>query len=455
MRDERIAKYAELLLDTCLGVQPGWEVLVLGSSPGRPLLEEIGRALARRDAYAVFQLSPYGGIAGIDLSWLTEASAELVTKPSALQVHLLEKCDAIVAVDSPENSRNASMVDGERFAAARGAYRPAMHRMIAHEVPWVGCQFPTPGLAQDAGLSTDEFSDFLFGACLLDWKAEGERMRRFADRFDAAGWSASSGMEPTDAAQYRRAAVEVDAGGANMPGGEFFCSPVEGSAEGEIQFGEFPAVYTGREVNGVRLRFEGGRVVDASADTHEDFLLQTLDSDEGARRLGELGIGCNPGITRHMRNTLFDEKIDGTVHLALGHGFPDLGGTERVDHPLGHRQGPAKRRPDRARRRGRAGERSLDDSAPGKRARQAPEGASLRRRDRHDGRGPLRPGHTRVCGGIPRGAAPERAPAEQANSYLAAARFANTLSSAARRPTASAPVSTAASPRLDTSTRGG
>jgi len=112
-----------------------------------------------------------------------------------------------------------------------------------------------------------------------------------------------------------------------MPGGEFFCSPVEDSAEGDIVFGEFPAVYAGRELNGVRLRFEGGKVVDATADVNEGFLIETLDHDEGARWLGELGIGCNPGITRYMKNTLFDEKIDGTVHLAVGNGFPDLGGT--------------------------------------------------------------------------------------------------------------------------------
>jgi aminopeptidase len=112
-----------------------------------------------------------------------------------------------------------------------------------------------------------------------------------------------------------------------MPGGEFFFSPIEDSAEGTIAFTEFPAVYAGREVTGIRLRFEGGRVVDASANDEEEFLIETLDRDEGARRLGELGIGCNPGITRHMKNTLFDEKIDGTVHLALGNGLPEIGGT--------------------------------------------------------------------------------------------------------------------------------
>ena len=124
-----------------------------------------------------------------------------------------------------------------------------------------------------------------------------------------------------------RPLAEIDAGGANMPGGEFFFSPVEDSAEGEIVFDEFPAVYNGREVAGIALRFEGGLVVEASAASNEEFLLEMLDADEGARRLGELGIGCNPGITRYMKNTLFDEKIDGTVHLALGNGLPEVGGT--------------------------------------------------------------------------------------------------------------------------------
>jgi aminopeptidase len=327
VKDERFTKYADLLLDTCVEVQPGWEVLVLGPPHSRPLLEELGAGLGRRGAYAVFQLA-YGNLIGAaDRSWSREASVELISKPSKLQVHLFENCDAIVAVDAPENTRDGSSIEAEKLAAGRAAYMPALKRVISHEVPWVGCQYPTPALAQEAGMATDEFAEFLFGAVLLDWGAEKERMRRYADRFDAAEEVRIVG-EGTDiriGIAGRR--MEVDAGDANMPGGEFFCSPVEDSADGEIVFGEFPAVYAGRELTGVRLRFEGGRVVDASANTHGDFLIETLDSDEGARRLGELGIGCNPGITRYMKNTLFDEKIDGTVHLALGHGFPNLAGT--------------------------------------------------------------------------------------------------------------------------------
>jgi len=202
-----------------------------------------------------------------------------------------------------------------------------MQRMLSGGLPWVGCHYPTPALAQDAGMGTSEFADFLYGACLLDWEAERERMQRYADRFDAAEEVRIVGSETDLRLSIAGRSMKVDAAGANIPGGEFFGCPIEDSAEGTIAFTEFPAVYAGREMNGIRLRFEGGRVVDARADTNEDFLIETLDSDEGARRLGELGIGCNPGITRYMKNTLFDEKIDGTVHLALGNGLPDIGGT--------------------------------------------------------------------------------------------------------------------------------
>jgi aminopeptidase len=327
VKDPRVRRYADLLLDTCLGVQPGWEVLVLGTPEGRPLLEEIAAGLGRRNAYAVFQLSFGGGIGSTESPWLREAPTELISKPASIQSHMLEHCDAIVAIVASENTRESASVEAERMNAARAAYRPALQRTLSHEVPWVGCQYPTPALAQEAGMATEQFADFLFGACLLDWKAEGERMQRYADRFEASSEVRIVGDRTDLRLGIEGRPMRVDAGGANIPGGEFFCSPVEDSAEGEIVFSEFPAVLSGRELNAIRLRFEGGCVVDASAGANEDFLEEVLDSDEGARRIGELGIGCNPGITRYMKNTLFDEKIDGTVHIALGNSFPDLGGT--------------------------------------------------------------------------------------------------------------------------------
>ena len=325
MPDPRDRQLAELLVDTCVGVQPGWQVLVVGTPPGRPLIEEIVQLLGERDAYAVLRIG-FGGTFA-PRTWLRTAPLERIGEPSPIEEHGLRSCDALIVVESPDNTRDGSSVPADRMSAMQAAYRPAMERVFRHEVPWVGCQYPTAALAQDAGMATEEFADFLYGACLLDWDAERERMQRYADRFDAAEEVRIVGEATDLRLSLAGRSMKVDAGGANIPGGEFFCCPVEDSAEGTIAFVEFPAVYLGRELTGIRLRFEAGTVVEASADTNEDYLLELLDSDDGSRRLGELGIGCNPGITRYMRNTLFDEKIDGTVHLALGNGLPDLGGT--------------------------------------------------------------------------------------------------------------------------------
>ncbi|MGN6378889.1 MAG: aminopeptidase [Gaiellales bacterium] len=326
MNDPRIERYAGLLLDTCLGVQPGWQVLVWGTPLGRPLLEEIMKQLAERRAYPLLRLTFSGGLV-YHRAWLRHAPLDVIAEPAGVEVHGFEHCDAVLAVGAPENTSDGADLAAQRMSGVQAAYRPATARIHDSRVPWVMCWYPTPALAQDARMPLHEFETFVYDACLLDWDAERERMRRHAAPFENAREVRIIGRGTDLRLSMQGRPVEVDAGGANMPGGEFFGCPVETSAEGTIAFAEFPAVWSGRDVSGVRLRFEGGRVVDAAADSEQPFLLETLDADEGARRLGELGVGCNPGITRYVRNTHFDEKIDGTVHLALGAGFADLGGT--------------------------------------------------------------------------------------------------------------------------------
>jgi aminopeptidase len=324
MPDPRIDDYARLLVDTCVDPQPGWQVYVTSSPLARPLFEAVTTRLGQRGCYVISNLA-FDNL-GPGLGWLREAPEELVREPPPIIRHIFASIDALIGIQAPENTRTMTTVPPERLQLLQQASRMTSERMLRHEIPWVGCQYPTPALAQEAGMSTDEFADFLYGACLLDWDAERKRMQAVCDSFDAAD-EVRIVADATDLTLSLRGRTgKVDAGGANIPGGEFFFCPVEDSATGTIAFTEFPAVYVGREVGGIRLRFEGGRVVDASADREHEFLPQTLDIDEGARRVGELGIGCNPGINRFMKNTLFDEKIDGTVHLALGNGFPDMGG---------------------------------------------------------------------------------------------------------------------------------
>src|SRR6478672_7350719 len=326
MPDPRIERYATLLVETCTRVEPGWQVLVWGMPAARPLLEGIMRRLGQRGAYPLLRLTFGGGLV-YHREWLRTAPLALVDEPAPLDLHVLNSCDALIAVSAPENTRDGSDIAPERTSAVSRAYREALGRVNASTFPWVMCWYPTPALAQEAGMTLAAFEDFLYGAVLLDWEAEHARLSTFAALFDAADEVRIVG-EGTDlrlSLAGRR--MEVDAGMGNMPGGEFFGCPVEDSAEGTITFAEFPQLRDGRQLRNVRLRFSGGTVVDASADSEEQFLLDTLDTDPGARRIGELGVGCNPGITRYMGNVYFDEKIDGSAHIALGFGFADLGGT--------------------------------------------------------------------------------------------------------------------------------
>ena len=322
--DPRIERYASLLVERCLDVQPGWEVLIRSTPLARPLLEELQLQIARRGAYAILRIGYE--IWPLNNAWVSEAPEDLLDALPEVDRFACDRMDARITLDAPENTRAASEVPSERLARANKAATVFYERTMTGEIPWVSCQFPTNALAQEAGLTLAQLTEVIFGACLLDWDAEGDRMRRYAERFDAADQVrlVGSGTDLTISLTERQG--EVDDGRKNMPGGEFFFAPVEDSASGVIEFSDWPAIKDGHELEGIRLAFEDGRVVDASARKGEDLLIKTLDTDGGSRRIGELGIGCNPGITRYMKNVLFDEKINGSIHLALGQSYTSIGG---------------------------------------------------------------------------------------------------------------------------------
>jgi aminopeptidase len=322
MRDPRIDAYARLLVERCVAVQAGWEVLVRATTLARPLVEAVIEEIARRGAQPLLQLS-FETIGG---PFAREAPIEVLREASPLQLRIWDECDAMITISSPESAHEGAELSEERRRALEQRSAPLRRRTMAMDVPWVICEYPVEATAEEAGMSLAELEEFVFGAVLLDWDAEFAKMRRIADVFDEAAEVrvVGEGTDVTMSLAGRKGAV--DDGRVNLPGGEVFYSPVEDSAEGEITFSEFPAVRFGNEVTGARLVFEGGRIVRASAESGEDFLNATLDTDEGARRLGELGIGCNPGIQRFMKNVAYDEKIRGTIHLAVGNSYAFTGG---------------------------------------------------------------------------------------------------------------------------------
>jgi aminopeptidase len=322
MRDPRIDEYARLLVDRSVGVQPGWQVFIRATPLARPLLDAVQEQIARLGAYPIVHLAwdSFGG------PFAREAPLEVLARPAPLLLRAWEECDAFISITAPENVRDGSDLSAERRRVLQKRMEPLRRRQMGMHVPWVICEYPTNAAAQEAGMTLSDYEDFVFGAVLLDWDAEARRMAGIAALFDAADEVRIVGERTDLTLSLAGRSGAVDDGHINLPGGEVFYSPIEDSAEGEITFCEFPALYFGHEVSTTRLVFEGGRVVHASASYGQDFLLRTLDTDDGARRLGELGIGCNPGIRCFTKNVGFDEKIDGTCHLAIGNSYSSTGG---------------------------------------------------------------------------------------------------------------------------------
>ena len=327
MADVRVRELAELLVTRCLDVQPRWQVTVRASPLARPLVQEVARAIARRGAYYLPRINWGPERFRADLDWALEAPLELLGELPPIERYQVEHENARLTIRAPEDVHAGAELDPKRRRLLQQAGEPASRRARALDVRWALVEYPTEAAADAAGMSLGEYTDFVFDACLLDWDAEEERMRAIKARFDAAGSVriVGEGTDLTIGIEGREGVVS--AGFRNMPDGEVFYSPVEDSAEGAIAFAEFPAVYLGHDVVGARLVFHNGEVVEATADEGQDFLRQVLATDAGAKRLGELGLGCNPRITRFTRNVLFDEKIDGTVHLAVGASYTYTGGT--------------------------------------------------------------------------------------------------------------------------------
>jgi aminopeptidase len=326
--DPRVQEYASLIVERSLDVQPGWQVLIRSTPLAKPLLEEVVRLIARRGAYPVLRISS-SLLWPSSPAWAAEAPDELVGQLAPLDLRAVEQMDAHATIEAPQNARDGSELPVEKKTLLRKAAQPFFRRSIAMEIPWVGCQFPCPALAQDAGMATAEFADFLYEAVLRDWDEEARRVTRLAERFSAADEVriVAAGTDLTVGLAGREA--HIDEGRISLPGGKLFFCPVEDTAEGEITFGEFPTTSQGTIVEGIRLAFRDGVVVEASARRGEAALLEALDTDGGSARLGEFGIGCNTGITRQVNNTLFDEKMAGTAHLALGAGHPFAGGVNQ------------------------------------------------------------------------------------------------------------------------------
>jgi aminopeptidase len=332
VNDPRLARLATLLVDYSLGLREGEVVRVNSSDAAAPLILAIQRVAIERGVHAYANVA----LEGLAEILVAEGSKEQREFVSDLAYREVDRLDAEITIWSEANTKSFSRADpearGQVYAAERSLVNRRWQRIGRGEMRWVGTLMPTNAHAQDAEMSLLEYEDFVFRACHVDgdqdpvahWRAAAEELTARAAEFADTREVRIVGPDTDLRLGVAGRTWQPSYGTHNMPDGEVFTSPVETETEGEIRF-TLPAVFYGREVEDIRLRFEGGRVVDADARSGADYLRTLLDTDDGARVLGEFAFGLNYEIDRWTRNILFDEKIGGTVHLALGSGFDDCG----------------------------------------------------------------------------------------------------------------------------------
>ena len=335
MRDERVETLAEILVDYSVQVGHGDLVSIRGPYAAEPLMLALYRRCLDRGAHVALRPS-LPAATPLLYRFAQDHQLEYIWEPEHWYV---ENLDVDFSIIADSNTRQLSRVDPARQVLAAKARRPVfdrrMERGATGELRWNVTLFPTEALAMDAEMSLEEYEDFYYAACLVhaddpiaEWKKVAAHHATLIEWISGRkevhieGEGTDLHLDITD-----RTFIPAD-GNSNFPDGEIFTGPVESGTRGYVTF-SYPAIYRGQAVEGVRLEFENGKVVDARAEKNEGLLIETLDTDAGSRILGELGIGTNFGIKQFSGELLLDEKIGGTIHLAVGASYPETGGLNR------------------------------------------------------------------------------------------------------------------------------
>ncbi len=326
-------KYASVLVDYSTKVKKGNLVIIRATShEAQPLVKEIYKQVLLKGAHPVVKTA-MEGLAETFIKYASDEQLEYIDPMTEIEY---EKADVLISIGAPTNTKSMAKADskkmGKRSAATRELSNKMLKRSAEGSLKWVIADFPTNALAQEAKMSLDEYTEFLINACYLNldnpvekWQQIDKEQQRLADYLNKTTKLHIIGEE-TDITFDTTGRKWLNCSGqCNFPDGEIYTSPVENSANGTIYF-DFPQIYRGNEAHKVRLRLESGKVVEASAEKGEEYFLDMINQDEGARFVGEIAIGTNSMIQEITGNILFDEKIGGAIHMALGASYPEAGG---------------------------------------------------------------------------------------------------------------------------------
>ena len=334
MYDKRLNQLAKVIVQYSTEIKAGQIVRITGDPVAQPLLEAIYEQVILAGAHPHLRCTP-DSLQDIFFEHANENQLKYV---SPLVRHEVETIDASIGLWAETNTKSLSRVDPKRQSMSSSARKPIfkifMERAAKNELRWCGTLFPTSASAQDAEMSLRQYEDFVFSAGYLDhedpvaqWRKIQKSQQKIVDYLNGKKQVHFQTANGTDLTVTVEGMKWINCcGHHNFPDGEVFTGPnleaPDGGVNGVVRY-SFPAVHRGREVHDIELTFKKGRVVEARASKNQDFLIQMLDQDEGARAMGEIAIGTNYQIQQYSKNTLFDEKIGGTFHAAVGAGYPE------------------------------------------------------------------------------------------------------------------------------------
>jgi aminopeptidase len=329
MNDPRVNQLAKILVRYCLAAKSKETVGVLGSTLATPLVVAVYEELLRVGAFPAVKMLPDE----LEDTLYRLGKPHHFTMLSPYERAFARSVDSTIGIHAQGNTRALSGVDPRKQTMRAKTAKSV--QAILRKKPWVLTVFPTQAYAQDAEMSLGDYEDFVYGATFADednpvkaWRSLGRMQDRLIARLKGTDKVRIVGKD-TDLTMSVKGRPFINSDGRhNMPSGEVFAGPIENSANGYIKY-DFPVCPAGREIEGVRLVFRDGVVVEATAEKNQKYLATVLDADRGARRIGELGIGTNTKITKFTRHILFDEKIAGTIHIALGKSILESGGTNQ------------------------------------------------------------------------------------------------------------------------------
>jgi len=321
--DLRARKLAQIAVRYSVGMKKGEKVILSGGSEAISFLVELYKEVILQGGIPIIKV----GLPDTTDFFYKYAKKEQLEYFPHEWFNTIKGAQCYIGISSERNSRELTGSDGKKVAERKKLLHPIPDYICntRDKIRRVTIAYPSIAQAQDAAMSLSEYENFVYGACLIDWKKFGKRLNKIKSVFEKGKEIYLIGEGVDLKMNIAGKNCVADRGEENMPGGEVFMAPVRESLNGFIKF-DFPRIVDGKRIAGVNLKFENGKIVEFDAEEGKEFLVELLRSDENASYIGEFGVGCNPKVNKYTNDLLFDEKMDGTIHLALGAAYKQNGG---------------------------------------------------------------------------------------------------------------------------------